>query len=401
MEGRSPVSDPQQVPIVVVDTTVTFDDLLLRRLNWMQLLALSAKGHILLVVPDVVFRESVRHWKRQADQSLRTARSEFDKLKTSLGLDAGDGPPADLAIVEAHEQYLRDRLTSVGAQLPALPHAATPEKLLERDLAGRRPFAASGKGFRDALNWETILELAAAPTTAQIFWVSRNSTDFGDGNGLHPDLADELSDPAQVVLIPTLADLFRRPEFSTLIQDLAASLEELEAYLSPMLATTEDDVPAQTTDHFIRFALVDAAQRLLGESVDSGYAAFEPDARYGQLELPGEVEDVTIDYVDADPDTAEWQVYESYDGTTLLVGATIEAELTFEGFVSKSAAMEPEGFVVREWDWNDHYSRVAFDRTAVLSFQLRVEEGVGVDSIELESAEFPAGPEVWTGKNHA
>lgn len=379
---------PEEPLVVVVDTTAIFDDLLLRRLNWMQLLALCAKDDIRLVVPHVVLRESVRHWKRQADQALKNARSEVKKLNTSFGLDAGDGPPVGLVDVDAHELYLKDRLTSVGAELPGLPASATPEKLLERDLGERKPFATSGKGFRDALNWEGLLELAADSSTGRIFWVSKNSDDFSDGkSGLHSDLLAELEDPKQVTWISTLADLLKRSEFAPLVTGLAASLEELEEYLATALVTAGSEAAPQTTDGFIRDALIDAAERLLGESVEGGYAALEPDETFGDLDLPGEVDDMTIDYVAADPNSVQWQVYESFDGTTLLIEATIEATLSFEGFASKSDALEPESFVVREWDWNDHVSQVAFDRHAILKFQLRVEEGVGVDYVEFESAE--------------
>ena len=96
---------------------------------------------------------------------------------------------------------------------------------------------------------------------------------------------------------------------------------------------------------------------------------------------------MTIDVVDADPDTVQWQVYESFDGATLLIGATIEAAVTFTGFASRSDAVEPQGFEVIDWDWNDHVSHVMVHREAVLKFQLRVEEGVGVDYVEFESAE--------------
>lgn len=378
----------QPIPIVVVDTTATFDDLLLRRLSWMQLLALSAKGRILIVVPLVVLLESVRHWRRQAEQTLKNARSEASKLKTSFGLDAGDGPPADLVDAQEHEQYVRDRLTIAGALLPGLPEAATPERLLARDLATRKPFSASGKGFRDALNWETILELAADPGASQIYWVSKNSDDFGDGNGgLNPDLVQDLADPTRVTWVQTLDELFKLPEFVVLLKGIAARVGELEQYLLAALAPEETDLPPLTTDDFIRRALVDAAENLAGETVDSDYSTFEPDGRFAELELPGQVEDMTIDVVDADPDTVQWQVYESFDGATLLIGATIEAAVTFTGFASRSDAVEPQGFEVIDWDWNDHVSHVMVHREAVLKFQLRVEEGVGVDYVEFESAE--------------
>ncbi|KGN29733.1 hypothetical protein N802_11605 [Knoellia sinensis KCTC 19936] len=355
----------------------------------MQLLALCARDDIRLVVPHVVFRESVRSWKRQADQALKNARSEVKKLNTSFGLDAGDGPAVGLVDVDAHEQYLEERLEKVGAQILGLPALGTPERLLERDLGERKPFAASGKGFRDALNWESLLELASEPGTSRIFWVSKNSVDFSDGSGgLHPDLLEDLDEPEQITWISTIADLLKRPEFASLVSGLSASPKELEDYLALALATAGSGDGPQTTDDFIRDALVDAAERLLGQSVEGGYAALERDEFFGDLDLPGQVEDMTVDHVETEPDTVQWQVYESFDGTTLLIEATIEATLSFEGFASKSDALEPDGFVVREWDWNDHVSQVAFDRHASLKFQVRVEEGVGVDYVEFESAEL-------------
>lgn len=162
----------------------------------------------------------------------------------------------------------------------------------------------------------------------------------------------------------------------------------MEDYLALALATAGSGDSPQTTDDFIRDALVEAAERLLGQSVDGGYAALEHDEFFGGLDLPGPVEDMTVDHVATEPDTVQWQVCESFDGTTLLIEATIEATLSFEGFASKSDALEPDGFVVREWDWNDQVSQVAFDRHASLKFQVRVEEGVGVDYVEFESAEL-------------
>lgn len=374
-------------PVVVVDTTAIFDDLRLRRLAWMQLLALCAKEEIGLVVPNVVIRESVRHWKRQADQAVKVLHAEIRKLK-NFGLDAGEGPAPGLADAEAHAQYLRERLMNVGAQLPGLPQTATPEKLLERDLGERKPFASSGKGFRDALNWETILELAAQPDAPHIFWVTKNSADFSDGKGgLHEDLLGELSDPQQITWVSTLEDLVKRDEFRSLIDGLAASPEELEQYLASALVTPGRDTAPQGIDDFVRDALVNAAERLVGDSVGGHYGGYEGGGTFDELDLPSEVYDMTIEYVEADPDTVQWQVYESFDGTTLLVAATIRASLSIEGFTDKSDALQAEGFEVREFDWNNHVSWVSFTRDAVLGFQLRVEEGVGVDYVELESAE--------------
>lgn len=377
----------EQSRLIVVDTTAFFDDPRLRHISWMQILALSARGEIRLVVPHVVLREAVRHWKRQADKALRSVNAEITKLK-GFGLDMGDGLDLDLVDVEAHEQYLTDRLVNVGAKLADLPASATPEKLLERDLGERKPFTNTGKGFRDALNWETILEIAADPTLRQVYWVSRNSADFGDGlGGLHRQLIEELQDPGQVVLVPSLDDLIKRSEFASLVSGVAASPMELEQHLASALSTAGSDVAPKTVDNFIRDAVVDAAERLVGEAVESRYSSYELATTFDALALPSEVSDLTIEYVDADPDTVQWQLYDSFDGTTLLLSATIKAHLSFDGFADKSDALHAEEFQVREFDWNDHVSCVSFSRDATLSFQLRVEEGVGVEYVEFEGAD--------------
>jgi hypothetical protein len=381
------MSDQSLLPVVVVDTTTIFDDLRLTHTKWIQLLTLCAKGEIRLVVPLVVFREAVRHWKKQADQAVKSAHDEIKKLK-GFGLNPDDGPAADLVDVKAHEQYLKERLAKVDAELPGLPVSATPEKLLERDLGERKPFAQSGKGLRDALNWETLLELAGDADVGQIYWVSKNSADFGDGQGnLHPHLVEELDHPSQIIWVLTIAELYKLSEFAPLVAGLAASPEELEEYLASALASAGSEGAPQTTNDFIRDALVDAAERLVGETVAGHHDAYAGDSTFDEIGLPNEVSDMTIEYVAADPDTIQWQVYESFDDTTLLIEATIEANLSVEGFADKFDALHAEDLEIREFDWNDHVSQVSFSRDATLKFQVRVEEGVGVDYVEFESAE--------------
>ena len=381
------MSNKSAVPVVVVDTSTIFDDLRLRRLNWMQLLALCANGEIRLVLPHAVVRESVRHWNRQADQAAKDTLANFKKLK-GLGLDVAEWPALGAVDAVEHEQYLKERLTKVGAELYDLPGSATIEDLLQRDLQERKPFAASGKGFRDTLNWMTILEVAAEPDVGQIYWVSKDSGDFSDGQGeLHPDLVGDLNQPDQVIWVRAIGDLLKRPEFAPLVAGLAASPQELEEYLTSSLISAGTSAVPQTTDDFIRDALVDAAERLVGASVESPYSAYESSGIFDDFGLPSEVDDVTIEYVDANPESVSWTVYESFDDTTLLVEATMEASLSFEGFADKFDALHAEDFEVLDFDWNDHVSHVGFSHDAILKFQLRVEEGVGVDSVELEGAE--------------
>ena len=66
--------------------------------------------------------------------------------------------------------------------------------LVRRAASRRKPCDNNGDGYRDTLNWLTLLAVASAHPKDEIFWVSDNSRDFGaeDGDELHMDLKEEL-----------------------------------------------------------------------------------------------------------------------------------------------------------------------------------------------------------------
>jgi hypothetical protein len=84
-------------------------------------------------------------------------------------------------------------------------------RLAERATRRQRPCDAKGDGFRDTLNWLTVMQVATEHPDEEIAWVS-NDTDFADeaGLALHPELADELIASGlkgQVVLVRELKQL--------------------------------------------------------------------------------------------------------------------------------------------------------------------------------------------------
>jgi PIN domain len=103
--------------------------------------------------------------------------------------------------------------------------------LLERSVAERRPFQSKGRGFRDALIWETVLELAVDDEVAL---VTDNWKDFakGDNNALHSDLKEDLTNRG-------------------LPEDRVQLVRSLEAFISVQVPTTE---------------ALDRAQKLLAEN---------------------------------------------------------------------------------------------------------------------------------------
>ncbi len=102
-----------------------------------------------------------------------------------------------------------------------------------------------------------------------------------------------------------------------------------------------------------------------------------------------DIENATIADVQADAASLDWDAYETYDEDTLLVRATVDAEVEIEGYVFKADyyAIDEDVSVV-DFDWNDHYALVTASLSARLVFQLRVEAGARlVENVEFETAE--------------
>ncbi len=68
------------------------------------------------------------------------------------------------------------------------------DELVTRAVARRKPCDAKGDGYRDSLNWMSVLQLLRDNPDARLLWVSENSTDFaGEDEGqLHEQLREDL-----------------------------------------------------------------------------------------------------------------------------------------------------------------------------------------------------------------
>ena len=92
---------------------------------------------------------------------------------------------------------------------------------LRRRLHGKKPFNEKGSGYRDALIWESVLELAAR-VEGNVVLVSPD-TDFRDGqSNLHGDLIEDLVDLnlsldkiTLATSLSTLVDKYVRPKLGT------------------------------------------------------------------------------------------------------------------------------------------------------------------------------------------
>lgn len=401
--------------IIIVDTTVTFVDVMMRTTNWVHLLTLCRHSQLRLVVPDVVLRETVRHWQGQAIEAVELANARLDGIPHNkvrlegLGLDASQlPPPARVTTPPDHRMFesaTRERLSLVGAVVLPVPSRVDIEAVLQRDIARKKPFDSKGRGFRDTLIWETIKDVAFESGDGDtIYFVTDNSGDFcGDDGKLAPELLAEVPDPAaaaRLIQVKDLDTLIASAEVAPMVAGLTKSNDDVASLFTTFLARARagrpsepneqgDDHEQQTVNEIVRAAVLTAAEELVGEDVEAAY-----EAPYGDSFLsliPSEVEEPSISSIEPDESTIEWQTYDTYDDTTFLIRAEVVADIELVGFAYKADAIHSEESQILDWDWNDHMARVSVSVHARLIFRIRLEQGQGfVEECELEGVESSA-----------
>jgi hypothetical protein len=198
--------------IVAVDTNIFHGDPRMRRSHFRILLGQHLRGQITLALPEVVVRELPKLFQAQLDAATTTITREAGKLR-DLGHDPGTIalPQSEKARADFEKRFraeLKDRGVHVA------PVTGTLDDLLDRSVAERRPFRGNSQGFRDALIWRCILELAEED---EIVLITKNWKDFAQDDKhpdvLHQHLREDLQlaghPPERVRLVASLEDFIK------------------------------------------------------------------------------------------------------------------------------------------------------------------------------------------------
>jgi hypothetical protein len=388
---------------VAVDTTATFVDVMMRKTPWMKLLTLCQAAEIDLVLPDVVLRETARHWEAEALKTIEQANGKLvgiaksrEKL-TEFGIDASglaeSAPVTETPNRAKFTQLTRDKLESLGVIVRPVPDHVDIETVLERDLDRRKPFSSIGKGFRDTLIWETVkaVVLASKPGDT-IFFITNNTGDYcGAAGTFAPELLAEVEAASgELIQMASLEDLLQHPDLAPKVATLTQSDEQLTAFLELALSANSTDAEPPSMDQIVKGAVLRALERLANEEVETENVATSG-LDFTDLDIPSELEGLTIDVVEPDESSLTWQTYETYDDSTLLIQAEVEADISLDGFVYKSDAYsltENGKIQVLDWDWNRHMAHVVTSTQARLTFRVRLEKGTdSAEECEFEGAQ--------------
>lgn len=186
-------SEPE---FIVLDSNAIIADYWLRSPSFVLLQEFLKKTGAALVVPQVVLEEVINHHREE----LETVKSEMQATHRKATRLFRSFPRVSGHMVALNKSRFRDPYdrflpaelkNRFGAQIidyQDIPH----REVVARDLKRTRPFQQSGRGYRDALIWETVIRncIKAGVVTA---FITDNTLDFCDPKGgLHEDLCKDI-----------------------------------------------------------------------------------------------------------------------------------------------------------------------------------------------------------------
>lgn len=358
----------QDIKFIVLDSTVLVGDYWLRSPSFQLLRVYLKNNKAILAVPKVVIEETCNKFDEQSKKAKTELQRAFSNLRRFL-LEAPKYP--DKEIEEAtldYKPYLEATLDEMKAQVMGygeIPHS----EIVQRDLRRRLPFQPSGKGYRDALIWETLLRKCLNKDGITVF-ITENTKDFyGPENQLHKDLEKELLEKG-----------FKKGS----VQVLRSVDEFTRQYVVPDLKSRKDFATLIQNYEFDGLNLQEACEDNIGlllTAVDENPSAL--------IHNPG-VYEPQIDEIYIPREMTVRETSEISD-TVLLVLFEFVAEVSFiyympwDEYASMSDAQSEE-IQVLDAQWNEYTMRVS--RTSSLPIACRLTfntESRQVESFEVES----------------
>jgi hypothetical protein len=331
------------VPRLVLDANILIQSPRLDSASWRALRRAGEHGEVELYVPEICVVEAIAWWERAwIDKSAELEKVVSGLRRLGARIDPRQSPEA--LTPESQEDYLRSRLEQAGTVLP-WPDVAH-EQLVRRAVNRRRPFNEQGSGYRDALIWEQVCQLA---TIGPVIFVTANSRDFGVAPDLHAEL---------------LADLAKRK----IPEDQVALRSALDRLISEVIGGTEGLsqalLPALRTSAVLTALAEDMSEDMM-------YSEGVP-FRQGTATLPGWLGDLIAEGVRT---LSNLRLLEArvVDTDGYFVSGTVDGMTTLYSFVDRDTwySLDPDEQrrAISVTDEAEHQITVWMDQPATLEFQ--------------------------------
>jgi PIN domain len=186
------------------------------------------RGRMELVVPELVVKEVANKQREAVAEAEARARGAIKELQDLKALDASPNFDVDAEQAGADAEHnVRAMLVELGAEIPEIP-SPSHRDLVSRSLEKRKPFSDKGdKGYRDALIWENVREIAGPDAPVTLVSADRKAF-HGPGDQLPGDLAGDLPDDANVEVVSELRLVIDRyvDREIVLLQEMEAAFED-------------------------------------------------------------------------------------------------------------------------------------------------------------------------------
>lgn len=187
---------------VVLDTSSINLDFKLANSETRFLLEHAPRRNLTVCVPEVVVQEMASHFRAElekAKQQVAKGRGDLSRLLSRELPEIMADQEIEIAVTRFEHDF-RDRLQSFDVHIVSMPPTSSLiDTLLRRDFEQRKPFGKNGGGMRDALIWESVLELCRR-SPKHVALISANVRDFANASKeqLHEDLLEDLEQIGQI-----------------------------------------------------------------------------------------------------------------------------------------------------------------------------------------------------------
>ena len=183
----------EETCILIIDANILVQDFWLEGFSWGYLVKRNFLSHK-LAVPRIALEEAAANIERRAQDLLQrmSQAGVMARLKSQYQLlfnrkRVGKESPAKLGKrYRDHVITFLKRHGGIIVEPPDVPLSL----LLQRSIERRKPFNPGDKGFRDTLIWLNTLDVVK--NYKRVSFVSSNTTDYAQGDSLHPDLEQDL-----------------------------------------------------------------------------------------------------------------------------------------------------------------------------------------------------------------
>jgi len=175
---------------IVIDTNIICQDYWLEKPHFRVLLEGCSIIPATIYIPEVVVDELVNRYKEDLEEAVLKFQNAIRNIniltKEELKYEINDID----SLVNKYKTFLSSKLKERGVNIipyPEIPH----KKIVERDLARKKPFKRDGSGYRDYLIWENVKHISLFGEH-QVAFITNNIKDFGEGPYIDDDLAQEI-----------------------------------------------------------------------------------------------------------------------------------------------------------------------------------------------------------------